>query len=185
MGKHLQERGVRFLDYEKEYANALRLEVAGRVKAVAVEEGLAVIQVNASQRKEALVEKRGRKAGIVCIVCILGAMERCRCYKVLGRADEILERSGAGEEIFGGEQGGIPWEGGGGGSGGEGGVADAAYGEKPDRIESDVTEVFDGGGLPRDEPVSCGECAGEGFLRAGEAGGHGSESAGQEPDKRV
>jgi hypothetical protein len=83
MGNHLQERGVRLVEYEKEYANALRLEVAGRVKAVAAEEGLSVIQVNARQRKEALVEalveKRGRKEGIV---CILGAMERCRCYKV-------------------------------------------------------------------------------------------------------
>jgi hypothetical protein len=83
MGQHLNARGVRLLDYEKEYANALRLEVARRVKAVAAEEGLAVIQVNASQRKEALVEtlleKRGRKEGIV---CILGAMERCGCYKV-------------------------------------------------------------------------------------------------------
>lgn len=83
MGKHLDERGVRLLDYEKGYANELRLEVARRVKTVAAEEGLTVIQVNANQRKEALVEallhKRGRREGIV---CILGAMERCRCYKV-------------------------------------------------------------------------------------------------------
>jgi hypothetical protein len=83
MGRHLQERGVRLLDYEKAYANALRLEMAQRVKAVAAEEGVAVIQVNAGQRKEALVEeilaRRGRRAGLV---CILGAMERCRCFKV-------------------------------------------------------------------------------------------------------
>lgn len=37
MGRHLQEHGVRLLDHEKTYANALRLEVAGRVKAVAAE----------------------------------------------------------------------------------------------------------------------------------------------------
>jgi len=83
MGRHLLERGVRLLDYEKAYANALRLEMAQRVKAVAAEEGLAVIQVNAGQRKEALVAeilaRRGRRAGLV---CILGAMERCRCFKV-------------------------------------------------------------------------------------------------------
>ena len=83
MGRHLQERGVRLLDYEKGYANALRLEVAQQVKAVAAAEGLAVIQVNAGQRKEALVDailaRRGRRDGLV---CILGAMERCRCYKV-------------------------------------------------------------------------------------------------------
>lgn len=83
MGQHLHARGVRLLDYEKTYANTLRLEMAQRVKAVAAEEGLAVIQVNAGQRKEALVEeilvRRGRRAGVV---CILGAMERCRCFKV-------------------------------------------------------------------------------------------------------
>lgn len=83
MGRHLYERGVRLLDYEKDYANRLRLEVAQQVKAVAAAEGLAVIQVNAGQRKEALVEqilqRRGRREGVV---CILGAMERCRCYKV-------------------------------------------------------------------------------------------------------
>jgi len=83
MGRHWHERGVRLLDYPKAYANALRLELAQRVKAVAAEEGLAVLQVNAGQRKEALVEqvlaRPGRRAGLV---CILGAMERCRCYKV-------------------------------------------------------------------------------------------------------
>ena len=83
MGRHLQERGVRLPDYEKTYANGLRLEVAQQVKAVAAAEGLTVLQVNFGQRKEALVEellaRRGRREGLV---CILGAMERCRCYKV-------------------------------------------------------------------------------------------------------
>jgi len=83
MGRHLHEHGVRLLEYQKGYANTLRLEMAQRVRAVAAEEGLAVIQVEAGQRKEALVEKllerRGRHEGVV---CILGAMERCRCFKV-------------------------------------------------------------------------------------------------------
>ena len=83
MGCHLHERGIKLVDYPKDYANTLRLEMAQRVKAVAAEEGLAVIQVNAGQRKEAVVEailaQRGRRPGLV---CILGAMERCRCYKV-------------------------------------------------------------------------------------------------------
>lgn len=83
MGQHLFERGVRLLEYPKDYANTLRLEMAQRVKAVAKEEGLPVLQVNAGQRKESLVERilacRGRREGLV---CVLGAMERCRCYKV-------------------------------------------------------------------------------------------------------
>jgi hypothetical protein len=83
IGQHLHTRGVKLLEYQKDYANALRLEMTQRVKAVAAAEGLTVIQVNASQRKEAVVEailaRRGRREGIV---CILGAMERCRCYKV-------------------------------------------------------------------------------------------------------
>jgi hypothetical protein len=83
MGQHLHARGVKLLDYPKHYADVLRLEMTGRIKAVAAAEGLTVIQVNAGQRKEALVEqilrRRGRREGLV---CILGAMERCRCYKV-------------------------------------------------------------------------------------------------------
>jgi hypothetical protein len=83
MGRYLHERGVSLIEYQKSYANELRLEMVQRIKAVAVEEGLTVLQVGAGQRKEALVEqilqRRGRREGIV---CILGAMERCRCYKV-------------------------------------------------------------------------------------------------------
>lgn len=83
MGQHLHARGVKLLDYPKHYANALRLEMTQRIKAVAAAEGLTILQVNAGQRKEALVEgllqRRGRHPGLV---CILGAMERCRCYKV-------------------------------------------------------------------------------------------------------
>jgi hypothetical protein len=59
------------IDYEKTYANALRLEIADRVKAVALEEGLTIIQVYADQRKkrkkalvEVLLEKHDCHAGI-------------------------------------------------------------------------------------------------------------------------
>lgn len=83
MGRHLPERGVRLLDYEKTYANARRLEVAQHVRAAAAAAGLTVIQVHAGPRKEVLVEqilaRRGRREGLV---CLLGAMERCRGYKV-------------------------------------------------------------------------------------------------------
>ena len=69
MQQHLQGRGVRLLDYQKDYANALRLEMAARIKQVALEENLRIIQTNAWQRKETLVEaileERGRHAGIV------------------------------------------------------------------------------------------------------------------------
>lgn len=83
MGRYLYDREVSLMEYQKSYANELRLEMAQRIKEVAAAEGLTVQQVNAGQRKEALVEKileqRGRHDGLV---CILGAMERCRCFKV-------------------------------------------------------------------------------------------------------
>jgi hypothetical protein len=83
MEQSLWGQKITLLEYQKEQANAWRLAVAARVRAVAAAEKLEVLQVNAGVRKEALVEailqKRGRRAGLV---CILGAMERCRCYKV-------------------------------------------------------------------------------------------------------
>ena len=67
--------------------------MAQRVKEVAAAEGLTVQQVNTGQRKKALVEKilerRGRHDGLG---CILGAMERCRCFKVgKDAASEFLQ----------------------------------------------------------------------------------------------
>lgn len=79
----LHLRGVRLVDYTKTYANDLRLRMASHIRELAAREGIDIIQVNANQRKEALVEeilaKRGRKDGVI---CILGAMESCRTYKV-------------------------------------------------------------------------------------------------------
>jgi hypothetical protein len=79
----LHLRGVRLIDYAKTYANELRLAVANHIRQRAADENIPVIQVNAGQRKESLVEellvKRGRREGVV---CILGAMESCRTYKV-------------------------------------------------------------------------------------------------------
>ncbi len=83
MGEYLHREGIGLLEYGKTHANALRLEVAEHIRSKAKQAGLEIIQVNHGERKEAVVErlleKRGRHSGVV---CILGAMERCRCYKV-------------------------------------------------------------------------------------------------------
>jgi hypothetical protein len=83
MAQYLHSEGIGLLEYGKTHANALRLEVAEHIRSKAKKEGLEIIQVNYGERKEAVVErlleKRGRRPGVV---CILGAMERCRCYKV-------------------------------------------------------------------------------------------------------
>jgi hypothetical protein len=83
MEQHLRGRGTSFMEFNKVYANQLRLEVADHVRTLARSEGVEIRQVNYGERKEALVEEilavRGRREGVV---CILGAMERCRCFKV-------------------------------------------------------------------------------------------------------
>lgn len=83
MEEHLRGRGTTFMEFNKSYANELRLEVAEHIRGLARAEGLEVRQVNAGERKEAIVEQilavRGRREGVV---CILGAIERCRCFKV-------------------------------------------------------------------------------------------------------
>lgn len=79
----LHLRGVRQIDYAKTYANELRLAIANHIRQSAAAGNSPIIQVNAGQRKESLVEEllaeRGRREGVV---CILGAMESCRTYKV-------------------------------------------------------------------------------------------------------
>jgi hypothetical protein len=83
MEQHLRGRGTTFMEFNKSYANELRLEVAEHVRTLARAGGIEIRQVNAGERKEALVEEiltvRGRREGVV---CILGAIERCRCFKV-------------------------------------------------------------------------------------------------------
>lgn len=83
MEEHLRARGTSFMEFNKSYANDLRLEVAEHIRELARAEGIELRQVNAGERKEAIVEailaRRGRREGVV---CILGAMERCRCFKV-------------------------------------------------------------------------------------------------------
>jgi hypothetical protein len=83
MEQHLRGRGTSFMEFNKSYANQLRLEVAEHVRTLARAEGIEIRQVNAGERKEAIIEERlavrGRREGVV---CILGAMERCRCFKV-------------------------------------------------------------------------------------------------------
>ena len=83
MSWQLHEAGIQLIDYENKFANKLRLEMTARIKAIAAKENIAIKQVYASVRKEALVSEilstRGDAPGIV---CILSAMESCRCFKV-------------------------------------------------------------------------------------------------------
>ena len=83
MEQHLQGRGISFMEFNKSYANQLRLEVADHIRTLARAEDIDIRQVNYGERKEAIVEEmlaaRGRREGVV---CILGAIERCRCFKV-------------------------------------------------------------------------------------------------------
>ncbi len=83
MEQHLRGRGTTFMEFNKSYANELRLEMADHVRTLARAEGIEIRQVNYGERKEAIVEEilatRGRREGVV---CILGAIERCRCFKV-------------------------------------------------------------------------------------------------------
>jgi len=83
MEQRLRGRGISFMEFNKSYANELRLKVADHVRTPARADGIEIRQVNYGERKEAIVEEilaaRGRREGVV---CILGAMERCRCFKV-------------------------------------------------------------------------------------------------------
>ena len=83
MSWQVHAAGVKLIDYEKRFANKLRLEMTNRIKAIATQEGIPIKHVYASVRKEAFVSDilalRGDAPGIV---CILSAMESCRCFKV-------------------------------------------------------------------------------------------------------
>jgi hypothetical protein len=83
MSWQLHTQNIRLLDYEKQFANPLRLELKAKIKEIALSEALSIQMVNRSQRKESVVseilEKRGDHSGIV---CILSAMESCRCFHV-------------------------------------------------------------------------------------------------------
>lgn len=83
MSWQLHAAGVRLIDYEKRFANPLRLQMIAKIKEVAAEEGIKIEHVYASVRKEAFVSEiltaRGDAPGIV---CILSTMESCRCFKV-------------------------------------------------------------------------------------------------------
>jgi hypothetical protein len=83
MSWELHKQNIRLLDYEKRFANPLRLELKDMIKRIALSESLPIQMVNRNQRKESVVseilEKRGDRTGIV---CILSAMESCRCFHV-------------------------------------------------------------------------------------------------------
>lgn len=72
MEQHLRGRGTSFKEFNKSYANELRLEVANHVRRLARAEGIEIRQVNYGERKEAIVAEmlavRGGREGVVCIL---------------------------------------------------------------------------------------------------------------------
>ncbi len=83
MGYHIYSEGIKLLDYEKEFANKLRLQMTGRIKEIAARENMEIHHVGRNIRKESFVsdilKRRGEQDGVV---CILSAMEGCSCFKV-------------------------------------------------------------------------------------------------------
>jgi hypothetical protein len=83
MSWQVHTAGVKLIGYEKRFANKLRLEMIDRIKAIATNEGIPIQHVYGSVRKEAFVsEILSTRADAPGIVCILSAMEGCRCFKV-------------------------------------------------------------------------------------------------------
>jgi hypothetical protein len=83
MGSFLGANGITHLEFARTKAREWADEVNTRVRKVAREERVEVRQVGSGERKEEVVtqllEKRGRRPGVV---CVLGAMERCRSLRV-------------------------------------------------------------------------------------------------------
>lgn len=83
MSYHLYSEGVKLVEYEKQFANRLRLQMTEHIKQIANREGLEIHHVGQHIRKESfvsdLLKKRGEHDGIV---CLLSAMEGCSCFKV-------------------------------------------------------------------------------------------------------
>lgn len=83
MEGYLLSAGVRLVDYQKHFANELRLEMVSQVKQFAEEQKVTIEHVQSSVRKEDFVAKRvQRRRGQPGVVCVLSAMESCRCFKV-------------------------------------------------------------------------------------------------------
>ncbi len=83
MAKQAFYEGVQYIDYEKKFANSLRLQMVDHMKAAATDEGIEIVHVHQQLRKEeyvtAAIKDRGEHEGVV---CILSAMESCSCFKV-------------------------------------------------------------------------------------------------------
>ena len=81
MTGYLSARGILLRDFASGTANTWRKEVGTHIRTLARAEGVEVRQVQPSERKEEVVAqilaRRGRRPGVV---CVLGAMERCRCF---------------------------------------------------------------------------------------------------------
>src|SRR4051812_1719365 len=83
MMAYLGARQVRMADFAATLANGWRKEMAAHIHQRARTEGVEVRQVQASECKEEIVQgilaQRGRRPGVV---CVLGAMERCRSFQL-------------------------------------------------------------------------------------------------------
>jgi len=88
MENFLRFSDIRLVDYQKQVANELRLEIVDQVKRFAKDRRVEIEHVQASIRKEAFVAERVKqRRGQPGVVCILSAMESCRCYKVQKNAE--------------------------------------------------------------------------------------------------
>src|SRR4051812_26905336 len=81
---YLCARGIQVREFASQLANRWREEINQHIRAVARAERITVRQVQPSERKEEIVAellaRRGRKPGVV---CVLGAMERCRSFRAV------------------------------------------------------------------------------------------------------
>src|SRR4051794_19469420 len=97
LSAYLGTHGIQMRDFASVLANPWRLEVGAQIRRLARTEGVAVRQVQASERKEEVVAellaRRGRRPGVV---CVLGAMERCRSFELQHAAADGRARMGWG-----------------------------------------------------------------------------------------
>jgi len=81
---YLCARGIDVREFAAQWANPWRAEINRHVRAVAREERVEVRQVRPNDRKEEVVaEILARRGGKPGVVCVLGAMERCRSFRAV------------------------------------------------------------------------------------------------------
>jgi hypothetical protein len=89
MDGYLYGNGISRMDFLKQVANQWREQVAAQIRREAAAADVPVRQTQPSERKEAIVARilatRGNQPGVV---CVLGAMERCRGFASAPRETE-------------------------------------------------------------------------------------------------